>query len=110
MFLGNLSGCAANSRVTEGLDGFRHGRLPNRQPAELLQQCVQHSVMTFGQDLEPFHKTMKQLLVPSNGGSFGGYGVAELVRVCWVSHGQFVLSRFREDPDADSVEETKVYY
>jgi hypothetical protein len=50
------------------------------------------------------------LLVPFNGGSLGGDGVAVLVRVCWVSHGQFVLSHFRQDPDADSVKVTKFYY
>ena len=66
--------------------------------------------MVFGQGLEPFHKTMKLLLVPADGGSLGGDVVAGLVRVCWVSHGQFVLSRFREDPDADSVKVTTVYY
>ena len=66
--------------------------------------------MPFGHGLEPFHQTVKQLLVSTNGGSLGGDGIAELVQVCWVSHGQFVLTRFREDPDADSVEVTKVYY
>uniref|UniRef100_A0A4W5PAD6 BZIP domain-containing protein n=1 Tax=Hucho hucho TaxID=62062 RepID=A0A4W5PAD6_9TELE len=46
----------------------------------------------FGQGLEPFHQTANQLLLPTNGGSLGGDGVAELIQVCWVSHGQFVLS------------------
>ena len=107
---GGRGGSATNSWVTEGLRGYRRGRLPGRQKAELLQQCGQRSAIAFGQGLEPFHKTMKQLHMPSDGRSLGRDGVAELVQVCWVSHGQFVLSRFTEDPDADSVEVTNIYY
>jgi hypothetical protein len=48
-----------------------------------------------GQGVDPLHKATNNFLVPINGDSLGGDGVAQLVRVCWVSHGQVVLSRFR---------------
>jgi hypothetical protein len=81
-----------------GLGSYHHEKLPKKQPAELLQHCVQCSVMVFSQGLYPFHKTTKQLLVHSNIGSFGGDGVVELVLFCQVSCGQVVLSRFRRRP------------
>jgi hypothetical protein len=62
--------------------------------------------MQFGKGLEPFHKTTKQLLVPSNGGSLGGDGIAELVQVMASSYSHIS----GEDPDADSVKVTKMYY
>ena len=39
-----------------------------------------------------------------NGGSLGGDIVVELVRVCWVSHDQFVLS----DLQTDSLKKQKI--
>jgi hypothetical protein len=91
-----------------GLESYR----PVRQHTTLRFAPAMCSmfVMAFGQGLEPFHKTTQPLLVPSNGHSLGGDGVTDMVQVCWVSHDQFVLSHFREDPDADNAEVTKVYY
>ncbi|XP_038822209.1 5-hydroxytryptamine receptor 3A-like [Salvelinus namaycush] len=40
--------------------------------------------MAFSQHLDPLHKATKQFLVPPDGGSLGGDGVARLARVCWV--------------------------
>jgi hypothetical protein len=51
---------------------------------ELLQQTVQRPVMAFSQLLDPLHKTRKKFLVPTDGGSLGGDGVAQLAQVCWV--------------------------
>ena len=102
-FTGNRGGLGSrttNRQVTEGLGGYRRGRLPDRQPAELLQQCVQRAVMAFGQGLEPFHKTMKQLLVPSNGDSSGGDWSESAGSVMASSYCQ----GSGKDPDADSFE------
>jgi hypothetical protein len=52
---------------------------------------------------------LKVNLVSLNGGSLGGDGVAELVRVCWVSHGQLVLSDLRIRPRGRQFEETNIY-
>ena len=79
MFPGNRGDGAANSRVIEGLGRYLSSMLHSRQPKELLQQRVQCLVVAFGKGLEPFHKTTKKLLVPTNGGYLGGEGVAELV-------------------------------
>ena len=75
-----------------------------------LPESVQCPVTAFRQCLDHLQPATKQFLVSPDGGSLGGDGVMQLALVCWVSHGQFVLSGLKVRPRCRLCRSNNVYY